>query len=240
MPKLTRYAILLSLGITGFSVLVSVSITLLWFGVDSDVSRSDVLFVATLIPLICGPVCTLYGVRGRQRIQELASENERLANTDMLTGLANRRAFFTQIAKPDPRAGASTGKVAYILCDIDSFKTFNDRHGHEAGDEALKHVANVLKSALPENAYLARLGGEEFVVYVSKAHQLDVDALAARLISTVADTPLAYDGKEFNVTMSVGLHVTTTDADPDHALRNADRAMYAAKANGRNQFVRAA
>lgn len=240
MPKLTRHTVLRTLCITIPCVLASAMITMLWFELNGGISRLDALIVSTLIPLISAPVCTLIGVRARQKIQEMAGENERLANTDVLTGLANRRAFFTQIAKPHLGPVTETDTVAFILCDIDSFKAFNDQHGHETGDHVLKHVAGLIQSTLPSNAGVARLGGEEFVVYVKQADRMDIDGLAAKLISTVAATPLKHDGQYHAVTMSVGLHVTTSDADPDRALRNADRAMYSAKANGRNQFVRAA
>ena len=240
MPKLTRHAVLLTLGITLSCVVASGSVTMLWYELNGGISRLDTLIVSTMIPFTLGPICTLIGVRGRQKIQEMALENERLANTDALTGLANRRAFFTQIATPprDQDGGAET--VAFILCDIDSFKSFNDLHGHDVGDHVLKHVAHLIQSSLPSNAAIARLGGEEFVVRVADADRLDLDSLAATLIAKVAETPLRYENKRFKVTMSVGLHITTADADPDRALRHADRAMYSAKANGRNQFVRAA
>ena len=240
MPKLTRYAVLLSLAVTVFSVFVSVAFTSLWFELDTDVTRTDVLTVATVIPLFCGPICTLYGVRGRQRIQELASENERLAYTDMLTGLPNRRAFFTQIATPVMTAPGALQSVAFIVCDIDNFKAFNDEYGHNVGDQVLVHIANLIKTALPESATVARLGGEEFVVFCSDTAAVDVDAVAANLVETVAATPLSFEGHLFNVTMSVGVSVSMASGDPARAIRDADRAMYEAKSKGRNQFVRAA
>jgi diguanylate cyclase (GGDEF)-like protein len=180
-------------------------------------------------------------MKSREKIEQLARENERLANTDALTGLANRRAFFHHLATQFEERVAAEHPVTFIICDVDNFKLFNDSFGHATGDAVLSHVAVVIEQVLPRRAFTARIGGEEFAIrYDSRCEDSDPDDVAQRLVKAVADTPLILNGAEHRITLSVGAFVGSNHTSPEQALSSADQAMYAAKSNGRNQFVRAA
>lgn len=228
-------------GITLLSVCLSAGFTSLWYEIDSNVTREDIFFVAILIPMICAPLCTYIGMKSRLKMEALALENERIANTDALTGLSNRRAFFEKIQSLFETQQEPTGPVTYFVCDIDHFKHFNDHHGHATGDAVLAHVAGRIRQALPGRALIARIGGEEFAIRLNnRTGTSDATVFADRLVDRVASEPLILDGQSLTVTLSVGVFVGDHQTPPMQALKAADEAMYAAKANGRNQYVRAA
>ena len=241
MFSLSRKAVTWIVGVTVFSVLISAGITYLWYELDSNITRFDTLAVAIAIPMICAPISTYLGMKSRQKIERLAQENERIANTDALTALANRRAFFRHVSIRYENRSGSTHPVAFIVCDIDNFKTFNDQFGHATGDAVLVHVANLIQSVLPERAFVARIGGEEFAIrYDCRAEDAYPDQIASALVKTISDTPLLLDNTTHRVTLSVGIYVATNHTSPETALSRADKAMYEAKSKGRNQFFRAA
>ena len=241
MRGLTKRSMIWIVAVTLFSTVVSAGITQLWYVIDSDVTRMDVLAVAIVIPMICAPICTYFGMKSRQKIIQLAKENERIANTDALTGLANRRAFFNHIKTAHAPDSHASHAVTYLVCDVDNFKHFNDRHGHAAGDDVLVHVARLIQDVMPDRAFIARIGGEEFAIRLDcRTDDCDANWLADRLVDGVASQPLIREGALLNVTLSVGVYIATHEDAPERALSAADKAMYEAKSNGRNQFVLAA
>ncbi|ADB29458.1 diguanylate cyclase [Kribbella flavida DSM 17836] len=142
--------------------------------------------------------------------------------------------------------------MAVLLIDIDHFKQVNDRHGHLVGDEALRAVATILRSAIRAKDVIGRFGGEEFVIALPDTDGTDAAVTADRLRSAVAASPLAamcagvlddpeLDPDTFHLTVSVGVAVYPSDGHTvDELLRRADRAMYAAKAAGRDRVRLAA
>jgi diguanylate cyclase (GGDEF)-like protein len=151
------------------------------------------------------------------------------ASVDPLTGLRNRRAFDAELAE---RLGAGT--VALLLFDLDHFKQVNDTHGHPAGDEVLRRAAKVLSAGLRSADQAYRLGGEEFGVLLPLADERVAAGVAERLRAAVA----AEDMGGLRVTTSVGVAVGgKTSGSPDVLYHEADRALYRAKRNGRNQVV---
>jgi diguanylate cyclase (GGDEF)-like protein len=159
------------------------------------------------------------------------------SNTDFLTGLPNRRAFFTAAERDLAQARRHGIGVVLILLDVDSFKQFNDRLGHAAGDQALTEVAQTVRRAQRQGDLVARFGGEEFVLLLSHCDQDQGLRFAERLREAVANTPVATpSGEVMHLTVSLGL------ADSAHhglnietLLSLADTAMYQAKEAGRNQ-----
>ena len=241
MFSLSRKAVTWVVGVTVFSVLISAGITFLWYELDSNVTRFDVLAVAITIPMICAPISTYLGMKSREKIERLAQENERIANTDALTSLANRRAFFHHISLCYENRSSSTHPVAFIICDVDNFKVFNDQYGHATGDAVLIHVAKLIQSTLPERAFLARIGGEEFAIRCDcRVEDANLDQIASSLVKTVSETPFLLGDSTHTVTISVGVFIGTNHSPPETALSFADKAMYEAKSKGRNQFFRAA
>ncbi len=161
-----------------------------------------------------------------------------LATTDGLTGTLNRARFMTlgQQELDHPRQ-AERG-LAVLMLDIDHFKSVNDRYGHQAGDEALKHFVNQLRSGVREVDLLGRLGGEEFAIVLPAVPADAAVRVAERLCARVAATPLAYGGQTIPITVSIGLAMAR-DADRrlEQVLGRADGRLYTAKEAGRNRVV---
>jgi len=168
----------------------------------------------------------------------------RLAHLDGLTEIPNRRSFDETLAWEWRRVERSGGKVALLLVDIDHFKQYNDRYGHAAGDECLREVARVLnESNARPGDFAARYGGEEFAVILPEttvsgaAHVGDRlrGAVAALRLSVAGETDLA------QVTISVGVAAVHPGSatTPAALIEAADRALYSAKAQGRNRVVTA-
>lgn len=164
--------------------------------------------------------------------QHIAIKN--LADRDPLTGLYNRRSFNAKVPS-EPQQGD-----AVLFLDIDHFKQLNDRFGHAIGDQVLSMMAQAVQSILPTSALLARQGGEEFVVFLP-ASVGDAVLHAERIRKTVADLRFPTLGSDLTVTTSVGISRALHQGDTLSDLcREADRALYLAKARGRNRVCEAA
>lgn len=170
--------------------------------------------------------------------ERIRIDYERTAATDELTGLPNRRTITAALAAAHARALHERQPLAVAVIDVDDFKRINDRHGHAAGDEALRGVAAVLARTAPAKALVGRHGGEEFVVVLPEHDRDRALAAGEQLRRAVAAHPLPAGAAVAGLTISVGLAVVDA-SDPDHdaALQRADRALYAAKAQGRDRVV---
>ena len=165
----------------------------------------------------------------------LLDEVGRLAHTDPLTGLANRRVFEDALAREVARSGRAGEPVSLVLFDIDHFKAVNDSLGHQQGDHVLRTVAQALAVACRDSDLLARYGGEEFAVLLPACAPREAYQVAQRLRAAVAavEGPVA-------VTVSAGVAALPTHASTaDELLRKADDALYSAKRTGRDRTVRA-
>lgn len=163
---------------------------------------------------------------------------ETMATTDGLTGLTNHRTFQERFANLLERSARHNHKAAMLLCDVDHFKKVNDTYGHPVGDEVLRQVARVLRTAVRSIDLPARYGGEEFAV-VLEATDLDGAVhLANRIREDVGRLEIASDKGPFGVTMSIGVAAFPEDAREQAALiERADLALYHAKESGRNRVV---
>ncbi len=175
-----------------------------------------------------------------QTIRQLEASQRELraqANTDPLTGLANRR-FFDEIAgKELSLMRRQQDYFSVLMIDIDHFKAVNDTYGHPAGDEILKRVAATLSTNLREEDTVARIGGEEFVVCSPATNRLASIVLAERLRKAVESLTIEFDGKRIPVTISLGIALRPLDGDDLQALLSvADERLYRAKQDGRNRF----
>ena len=179
------------------------------------------------------------GVRELVRSQQLSQKLAELSVTDHLTGIANRRRFDEALANEWARALRQSGLVALIMLDVDFFKKYNDRYGHQAGDECLTKVAEVLKrSARRAYELVARYGGEEFVVLQARCSLEEAAAVAEAVRSGVEGLSLPHADSPFGVvTVSVGVVVSAAErtATADTLLHAADAALYEAKHTGRNR-----
>ncbi len=161
-----------------------------------------------------------------------------MAITDELTGLNNRRHFFDLANAEFKRATRYGHALAAIMIDIDRFKAVNDNYGHGIGDQVLRTVAQRILKACREGDILGRYGGEEFVALLPDAGQRRALDAAERLRAEVADTPVDTERGPLKIAISLGAAVLTSSiANLDALLKQADQALYAAKAAGRNRVV---
>lgn len=155
---------------------------------------------------------------------------------DHLTGVANRRAFFDAAEREVARCRRTSQSLSLILLDADRFKSINDRFGHAAGDAVLRSLANDLTGTFGDTDLVARLGGEEFVVLLPRARLPDAAAWADRLREQVASQTVVFEEQRIGYTVSCGVAALGDDvADLNALIRQADRALYAAKAAGRDR-----
>jgi diguanylate cyclase (GGDEF)-like protein len=173
-----------------------------------------------------------------RKMQELRRAEERIrhmAHHDTLTGLPNRSLFRDRLEHAMARGRRMKDPVAVMCLDLDRFKEINDTLGHPAGDKLLKVVAERLGACIRETDTVARLGGDEFaVVQVDVAEPEGVGVLARRILAALAQ-PIDLDGHEVSCSGSIGIAMYPEDGDdPDRLLKNADIALYRAKADGRN------
>lgn len=194
-------------------------------------------FECRYLPNATGQVLAI--MRDISQRKQTEAHIHRLAYFDALTGLPNREWIGEHLSES---LGAFPGQeqgLALLFVDLDQFKRINDTLGHETGDALLKLVAGRLSAALGESggrAQLARVGGDEFIVVLAGAGALAAEQAAQSIQSSLA-APFLHGGYEFVVTSSIGIALSPEHgADAQTLLKNADGAMYEAKASGRNQF----
>ena len=178
------------------------------------------------------------GEQATEALREVNADLERLAMIDPLTGVANRRYFYQRAAIEIVAAYRRRAPLTCLMLDIDFFKRVNDDHGHAAGDQVLKRVAEIIAAGIRPYDLLGRLGGEEFAVLLPDADQKTALAIAERLRIAIGASPALVDGIPLPVTISIGVSaLTAEDATIDPLLDRADRALYQAKKAGRNRVV---
>ena len=171
----------------------------------------------------------------RWQFAQHESELERLAFTDELTGLANRKQFETTLDSIEQQARRSGDNFALLYLDLDNFKSINDTYGHSAGDKVLRDVAAMLKSRVRETDMVARWGGDEFVVLLTNLQQsVSVSGICEKLIAGIAELEAP---KKVQLGASIGVALYPADAQTiDELHQCADSALYAAKSAGKNRF----
>lgn len=172
-------------------------------------------------------------------VEQAAEQNRRFALEDPLTGLANRRAAFEAIDRLIAKAVAAARPLSLMIMDVDHFKMVNDRYGHQAGDVVLQYVATNIKQRLRNQDVVSRFGGEEFLVVLPDTAPEGAARVAETLRQMLASHPVTVNGEEIGVTISIGLFSTerlTPTLTPDIMIGIADKALYQAKAGGRNRI----
>jgi diguanylate cyclase len=157
------------------------------------------------------------------------------ARTDALTGLANRRALDDELARQEAEFQQSGKTFSVIMGDVDHFKRFNDTHGHQAGDEVLRRVANVIRQSVRDLDIVARYGGEEFAVILPGTTAADAQAGAERVRQAIDAARFQYGSAELRVTASFGIAELQRNEATDAMIQRADAALYSAKKAGRNR-----
>ena len=168
----------------------------------------------------------------------LLAEVGRLAITDDLTGIFNRRHFFEMAEKKFALAQKDKKPLSALLVDIDHFKLFNDTYGHIVGDQVLLGTTRLMCSAMREGDIIGRYGGEEFSIILPDTTMKAAIQVAKRLISQVSDVPIETEAGKLTVQVSIGVAEMGTETPDLHSLTiRADQAMYMAKNAGRNRVV---
>lgn len=167
----------------------------------------------------------------------LREELRRRAETDPLTGVANRRRFHQALEIECIRFTRGHDPFSLLMIDLDNFKDINDRYGHPAGDAVLFSIAQRLLIGLRKTDLLARYGGEEFSILLPETRIEGAGVIAERIREAVCQTPIDVEGHPIRVSVSVGVasHSNDREIDPQILLKKADLALYRAKATGRNR-----
>ncbi|HCF25813.1 MAG TPA: GGDEF domain-containing protein [Cyanobacteria bacterium UBA11049] len=174
-----------------------------------------------------------------QKLEQSQTELKNLASMDGLTGVYNRREFNQQLQAELERSQRYNHPCSLVMLDIDYFKKLNDTHGHQAGDEALRVVAALVKNSVRPVDRVARYGGEEFGIILPETPGDSGLVAAERLRQAIAThlVPITSE-QSINITVSVGVATFPSDANsPEALIAAADRALYAAKHSGRNRVV---
>jgi len=184
-------------------------------------------------------------VQSNSAMEELKRDLEhvrREAMTDGLTGLANRKAFDSEFDRVMHMASQNKTLFTLLMLDIDHFKSFNDNFGHQVGDQVLRLVARTLKDSIKGKDFAARYGGEEFAIILPDTDLIGAVSVGNTLRKAVAskDVINRSTGKVLGrITMSVGIAEYENDKMPEDLIERADKALYTAKHNGRNQVAAA-
>lgn len=176
----------------------------------------------------------LHKVNGKLAV--LNKQLAKLAHTDPLTELANRRHLFARLTEAWSLAVRNDQPLACVMFDLDRFKAINDSYGHAAGDQVLKEVAETTRRCTRRYDVLGRIGGEEFCIVCPETSVQGGSVLAERVCDAIASLSSCWNGQDISVTASVGVAARSpADKSPDALIAAADAMLYRAKENGRNQ-----
>jgi len=174
--------------------------------------------------------------RANRELETARAKLDALAKTDALTGLANRREFEARLTEETLRSDRSNHRLSLLILDVDHFKRFNDRYGHDVGDLVLKHLAGVLTGSTRTLDLPARWGGEEFAVVLPETDPHGARVVAEAIRTRLRTQPCHVDGHELPVTVTIGL-AGYSGGGADELLRRADEALLTGKRAGRDRVV---
>jgi len=229
-------------GIIAGTLVILASISIAATGIagelqDQEVSGQALIYLARIhlfLGLLLGLAAAATTLRDKYRDALIWNNSlQELASTDMLTGLANRRAaedFLEKQAYANRRYGR---KVSVIMADVDLFKQVNDKYGHSRGDMVLVELGRILRNSLRETDLVARWGGEEFLIVAPEIDMQEAKELAERCRCAIASRQVA----GINLTMSFGVTELREKDSVDTVLSRADNLLYKAKSSGRNLIV---
>lgn len=171
-----------------------------------------------------------------RQLSAALDEIKQLSQTDPLTGCFNRRLFEQRMRSEIERSKRYDSRLAVVFADIDHFKAINDAHGHAAGDEVLRVVAERLRESVRAQLdWVVRFGGEEFIIVLPERGSADAAVLAERLRRRIGERAIDLDGRAVRVTASFGVAEFQPGDDTDGLIARADAALYRAKNRGRNR-----
>jgi diguanylate cyclase (GGDEF)-like protein len=196
--------------------------------------RQEYLLMLLMLNVVLATAVIVYW-----RVRFLQHELDRLASYDYLTGIANRRHFMNLLERELRRAQRYHEQFSLVLIDLDWFKSINDRYGHPVGDRVLQRFCLVCQHNLRESDLLGRVGGEEFAMLLHNTGQAEAMTLIERIRHALEQEAIALDGGEIlHVTASFGVSAVAAETlRLEQLLHQADRALYQAKAAGRNCVI---
>jgi diguanylate cyclase len=209
-------------------VVIIGSIALRYLLLPAELAAETVVVGAVITLVLVGPIAWVVGRRMRA-VHLLSEQLEHAINHDPLTGVHTRSSFYARTGSVVP------AQRAVIVADIDNFKGFNDRHGHFAGDQALRQFASILARNCRGTDIVARFGGEEFVIVLHDAGEAEGLLVAERLVARIRSMPIKVGSERLTLSASFGVAALASDGDMDRAIQNADRALYRAKEAGRDR-----
>jgi len=174
---------------------------------------------------------------GERTLRQARDGALRAAQVDTLTGISNRAHALQQLELRLEQVRGQQQPCGLVLLDLDHFKSVNDTYGHLAGDQVLKHFAQVVGSTLRRDDCLGRFGGEEFILLLPNTTPADVEKTVTRVLELVRQSHPLADVPAFAYTCSAGVVMLDAACDARQNVANADRALYAAKAQGRDQLM---
>jgi diguanylate cyclase (GGDEF)-like protein len=205
-------------------------------GISAVIEPSHVMGipVAELTPRVRDVLMTLMQEvealrRELNHTKEKLTEVERVADTDTLSPIANRRAFVRELSRVMSYAERYNIETSLLFFDVDGLKDVNDTHGHAAGDAVLMHVADALRANIRTSDYVGRLGGDEFAVILSHANEEQAMQKADLLQSRICDVAVPFEGKELRTAASVGVYTFGPGETPTNVIAAADKIMYQQK-----------
>ncbi|MBU0679876.1 MAG: sensor domain-containing diguanylate cyclase [Proteobacteria bacterium] len=207
--------------------------------ISAEDDAIPVLFSASALYLPDGSLqgisCLAHDI---SELKEQRDQLEFLANFDKLTGLPNRNLFFDRLILTMNEARRYGHLFALFYLDLDHFKPLNDKYGHEAGDLALQEVAKRMQGTVRDTDTVSRVGGDEFTILLSRVHNAsDAMKVATKVLDAIGK-PFVIHGNQCVLGVSIGICLSSPDlTSADILMKNADTAMYAAKAQGRNRFM---
>lgn len=173
----------------------------------------------------------------RTELQDALDQNKRLATTDELTGLFNRRYFMEKLAQQKALSERDDSDFVLCYCDLDHFKNINDTFGHHTGDVVLQKFAEILRSSIREIDYVARFGGEEFVCLLVNTNMDEAIKVTERIRQSIADYNFSDIAPSLHSTVSIGIANFKQYNTIQETIMSADHRMYQAKQQGRNKVI---
>jgi diguanylate cyclase (GGDEF)-like protein len=205
----------------------------LWL--KGTVPRQDIA-IGAVIPAVLAPLMLFGFVRLSQQLSRTEAQLRTLAAEDPLTGIFNRRRFLEVASVEWMRGTRHSHPQSMLVIDVDGFKDVNDRYGHLAGDQTLRHVAELCARSLRRTDLLGRYGGDEFIILLPETGSPGAVRMADRIREGIERSEIRTPGGLVKVTVSVGVagrHLGMTSADA--LVADADAALYRAKTTGRNR-----
>lgn len=177
--------------------------------------------------------------KNEEELLRLQKELEALSYQDTLTEIANRRSYNIFLESEWDIAIRNQTQISAILVDIDFFKKYNDSYGHNAGDVALRKIAQILKSEVRSRDLVARLGGEEFIIILPATSQIDAKMIAERIRLRIATTSIKHDASSTFLTASLGVGsiLPKLGDNAEYFIEIVDKQLYRAKEEGRNKVI---